>query len=244
MKVSHRARRENTFLARALRNRRVTVILSALIGVMFLRQVHFGMTCCHYTLTRILFAPGDDVLLQCGASYTGMPLAQEWWRLITSMFVHGGVIHLAANVLALLQLGYLLEGLFGSAAVAVSFSAGGTIAGLIAIASPGSAPGTEYVGASGAIFAIAGTLLVGLRGVRAPEHGVWPHRLSSRLVGCLAVNLVLGLLVSAVATWADLGFAIANTAHVAGLIAGVVIGLAMPLELRNNELSERMTGIR
>jgi rhomboid protease GluP len=224
----------------ALRHRRVTVLLMALILAMFVRQVQLAMTCCNYTLTRIAFAPGDDVLLRCGAAYTGMPL-NEGWRLITSMFVHGGLIHLAANTLALLQLGYLLEGLFGSVAIALSFSIGGTLAGLLTVAFPGSERGMVYVGASGAIFAIAGTLLVGLRRIRNVGYGDWPNRLSSRLVGCLAFNLVLGLVVSAVAAWADLGFAIANTAHIAGLVAGVLIGFALPLQLRQNDLTARMT---
>jgi membrane associated rhomboid family serine protease len=243
MKRRHLSRRVTAVLARRLRNRWVTSILTALIMAMFARQVQLAMTCCNYTLTRIAFAPGDDVLLRCGAAYTGMPLQQEWWRLIASMFVHGGVIHLAANVLALLQLGYLLEGLFGSASVVLSFSIGGSLAGLLAVAFPGSAHGMIYVGASGAIFAIAGTLLVGLRRVQTTGRKSWPQRLSSRLVGCLAFNLVIGLAISAFAAWADLGFAIANTAHIAGLGAGILIGLVMPLKLRDNELTERMTRI-
>ena len=243
MKRRHQSHRLAAVVSRYLRNRRVTMILTALILAMFLRQVQVAMTCCDYTLTRVAFAPGDDVLLRCGAAYTGMPLQQDWWRLVASMFIHGGVIHLAANTLALLQLGYLLEGLFGSTAVVVSFSLGGSLAGLIAVTFPGSERGMIYVGASGAIFAIAGTLLVGLRRLRALEHGGWPKRLSSRLVGCLAFNLVLGLAISALATWADLGFAIANSAHVAGLVAGVLIGFTLPLRLRENELSERMTRI-
>jgi rhomboid protease GluP len=226
-------------LTERFRNRRVTLFLTALICAMFARQVQLGLA-AHQSLTSIAFAPADDVLLRCGAAYTGMSLATEWPRLITSMFVHGGIIHLAVNTIALVQLGYLLEALFGAVALSASFWIGGIAAGGLAIAFPESAEGMVFVGASGAIFAIAGTLLVGLRKVTKAHAAVWSHRLSSRLVGCLAFNLILGLLVSAGAAWADLGFAIANTAHIAGLAAGVAIGFLLPLHLRDNELTRRL----
>jgi rhomboid protease GluP len=224
-----------------MRHRRVTLIFTALIVAMFVREVQLAMSCCGYSLKHLAAAPNDRVLLACGAAYTGMSLQHDWWRIVTSIFVHGGAIHLAANTLALLQLGYLLEALFGAPAMALSFSIGGIAAGLSAIVLPGSEKGVIYVGASGAIFAVAGTLLVGLRRVWTAEGATWSHRLSSRLVGCLAFNLGLGLVISAVATWADLGFAIANSAHVGGLVAGIVIGLLLPLKLRQNEATERLT---
>jgi membrane associated rhomboid family serine protease len=94
-----------------------------------------------------------------------------------------------------------------------------------------------YVGASGAIFALAGTLLVGLRRVtKASSGGGWSHQLSSRLVGCLGANFLLGLVISAIATWQDLGFVIANSAHAAGLATGIVIGLLIRPKLRREPL--------
>jgi rhomboid protease GluP len=225
-----------------VRHRRVTLFFTAIIGAVFVREVQLAIACCRYTLADIWLSPSEPVLRACGAAYTGMSLQHEWWRLITSIFVHGGAIHLAANVIALLQLGYLLEALFGGPAIALSFSIGGIAAGLAVIVFPDSA-GMVYVGASGAIFAIAGTLLVGLRRLTKASGSTWSHRVSSRLAGCLAFNFGLGLVVSAIAAWFDLGFAIANTAHVAGLITGIVVGLLLPLELRKNELTRRMTGI-
>lgn len=226
-----------------LRHRPVTLFFTAIILAVFVREVQLAMRCCGYTLADVALSPSEPVLRACGAAYTGMNLQHEWWRLITSIFVHGGAIHLAANVLALLQLGYLLEALFGAPAIALSFSIGGIVAGLAVIVFPDANPGMVYVGASGAIFAIAGTLLVGLRRMTKAEGSTWSHHVSSRLLGCLAFNFGLGLVVSAIAAWFDLGFAIANTAHVGGLITGIIVGLLLPLHLRKNELTRRMTGI-
>jgi rhomboid protease GluP len=224
------------------RYRPVTAILCALICTMFAYQIVVGLM-LHEPLGRILFAPGDNILRRCGAAYTGMWMAMQFPRLITSIFVHGGLVHLAANLIALWQLGALLEELFGAAPLTLSFAIGGIVAGSISVAGPGSPQGVTYVGASGAIFAIAGTLLVGLRSVSKLEGGQWSHGLSSRLLGCLGLNLILGLVVSAIATWADLGFAIAVTAHVVGLIAGVIVGLVTPMTLRDTPLTRRLMGV-
>lgn len=221
--------------------RRVTVVLCALICAMFAYQIFVGLT-LHHPLGRILFAPADDILMRCGAAYTAMPMAMEFPRLVTSIFVHGGLLHLAANLIALWQLGALLEELFGATALILSFAIGGIVAGVVSVAAPGSAPGVLYVGASGAIFAIAGTLLVGLRRVSKLHDAQWSQHLTSRLLGCLGFNLVLGLVVSAVAAWADLGFAIAVTAHVIGLVAGALVGLLLSMNLRDTPLTRSLMG--
>jgi rhomboid protease GluP len=223
------------------RYRRMTIALCALICVMFAYQIVVGIR-LEEALSRILFAPDDDILMRCGAAVTGMPLHAQW-RLITSMFVHGGLIHLAANLIALWQLGALLEELFGAPALILSFAIGGIVAGGVSVAGPGSAPGMLYVGASGAIFAIAGALLVGLRSVSKREGGQWSQGISARLLGCLGFNLVLGLVVSAIAAWADLGFAIAVTAHVVGLVAGLLVGLVTPMTLRDTPLTRRLMSV-
>jgi len=223
------------------RYRRVTVVLCALICAMFGYQIIVGLT-LHEPLGKILFAPGDGILMRCGAAYTGMSMAMDFPRLVTSIFVHGGLLHLAANLIALWQLGALLEELFGATSLILSFAVGGIVAGGISVAGPGSAPGVLYVGASGAIFAIAGTLLVGLRRVSRLHDAQWSQHLTSRLLGCLGFNLVLGLGVSAVAAWADLGFAIAVTAHVIGLIAGALVGQALSMSLRDTPLTRRLMG--
>lgn len=207
-----------------MKQRRIaTLILAGLILFMFARQMWIAHRCCGGPLQEIVTSPGTEALLYSGAAYTGMDLRDNWWRLVTSMFVHGGIVHLAFNLIALVQLGSLLESLFGARPVLLSFFLGGIAAslGTLILESP---DGTLYVGASAGVFAIAGTLLIGLRKLRKTHAGEWSRRLSSRLLGCVALNLVLGLGVSAATTMLGLGFVIANMAHIFGFVTGIAIG--------------------
>jgi membrane associated rhomboid family serine protease len=129
----------------------------------------------------------------------------EWWRLITSMFLHFGLVHLAMNMLALWFTGpdleyalgrgrfvalYLLSGLGGSAAVMLS--------------------GTDSItaGASGAVFGLFAALVIVLRRIGRSAAGVLP---------VLLVNLVV--------TFAVPGISIAG--HLGGLVAGAVVAWAL-----------------
>lgn len=219
----------------------VTVTLVVIIVIVFLHQVQvaagmFGGS----ALNALLKTTDEEALLRSGAAFSGMSLTSEGWRLFTSIFVHAGVLHIGFNVIALFSIGELLEGLFGARILILSFVIGGLTAALAVLAIPGLAPpGMVYMGASGSVFALAGTLLMGVRRVWQREQAVWSRNLSSRLVGCLAFNLALGLLVSAIATWIGLPFVIANSAHVGGLLGGAAVGL-LPLRMRQNDVAKRV----
>src|SRR5688572_26708613 len=80
----------------------------------------------------------------------------EWWRLVTSMFVHAGTLHLLVNVAGLAQIGVVLERLVGRPIVLAAFLTAGIFAGLVNLTTHPMATGT---GASGAIFGLYGLLL-------------------------------------------------------------------------------------
>lgn len=187
---------------------------------------------------EVLAYPDPEMLRDAGAAYTGMDLRQEWERIVASTFLHGGILHLMVNLAALMQLGYLLEVFFGTTTFAASFLLGAAGAALATFLVP-APPDIVYVGASGGIFAVAGTLIVGLRRIWREERARWSHRFSSRLTGCMAMNLVFGVAVSAVAASVGAGFVVANTAHVGGLLTGALIGL-LPLRMRRNDETLRI----
>ena len=83
----------------------------------------------------------------------------EWWRAATSMFVHTGMLPLAASVVGLLQIGFLAESLVGSLAFAAVYGAAGILAGIVSLSAN---PLAVNVGASGAIFGIYGLFLAAL----------------------------------------------------------------------------------
>ena len=79
----------------------------------------------------------------------------EWWRLVTSLFVHAGVLRLLANVIGLVSVGFMLERLVGRVAFAVTYIAAGVIAGIAELSAHQIAVNS---GASGAIFGVYGLL--------------------------------------------------------------------------------------
>src|ERR1035438_729288 len=65
-----------------------------------------------------MFSPSPDQLLHFGASHAGYVLQYgDWWRIVTAMFVHVGIIHLATNMWCLGNLGLLAEPMLGTAGV-------------------------------------------------------------------------------------------------------------------------------
>ncbi|MGW0942681.1 rhomboid family intramembrane serine protease [Streptomyces sp. NPDC002623] len=130
----------------------------------------------------------------------------QWYRLLTSMFLHGSVIHILSNMLSLWWIGGPLEAALGRvrylALYLVSGLAGSALTYLIA------APNEASLGASGAIFGLFGALAVLVRRQRLDMRPV---------IALLVINLVITF------GWAG----IAWQAHIGGLVAGVVIGFGM-----------------
>ncbi len=101
---------------------------------------------------------GDEpeTLLSWGASFGPRTTNGEWWRLVTSMFVHTGTLQLLVNAAALVQLGLILERLVGHATFAAVYFAAGLLASLVSLSDY---PMGISSGASGAIFGLYGLLL-------------------------------------------------------------------------------------
>jgi membrane associated rhomboid family serine protease len=83
----------------------------------------------------------------------------EWWRLLTATFVHSGALHLLANIIGLVQIGLILERLFGRAAFATVYLAAGLSSSLVSLFMH---PVNVSAGASGSIFGVYGLLLASL----------------------------------------------------------------------------------
>ena len=127
----------------------------------------------------------------------------EPWRLLTAMFVHGGFIHLALNMLALWMLGQSLEPLLGRARFLAIYLISG-LGGSVMVACL--APTTATVGASGAIFGLMAALLIIGRHIGANVSG---------LLVILGINFALGFFIGNIA-W---------QAHLGGAIVGALVAL-------------------
>ena len=98
-----------------------------------------------------LMDPTSADLIQSGANYGPKTLSGEYWRLLTCTFLHIGVIHLACNMWALWNVGFLVERLVGNVAFLVLYLVSGLLG---SIASLYWNPDVPSPGASGAIFGV------------------------------------------------------------------------------------------
>jgi rhomboid protease GluP len=169
--------------------------------------VFLGMTLASSTMMSF---PVRE-LIAWGANVGALTLQGEWWRLLTNVFVHGGIIHIAFNMWCLWNLGQLCESLYGRWTYAAIY----LICGLGAsLASAAWHPSVPSVGASGAIFGLAGALITALK---LGEFSVPRAALSGTLrsLGAFVVyNLIFGFVLPGVD----------NTAHIGGLITGLIVG--------------------
>jgi rhomboid protease GluP len=197
--------------ARALFSRATPVtyaLLGANVGVFFLMTVVFGGSEDRATL--IAFGAKTNWLLQSG----------EWFRLITPIFIHAGLLHLLLNSYALWVVGTQVEKLYGSARFLLIYllSGVGGVAGSYFGQIFMQKPDVPSVGASGAIFGLFGVLAVfGFR-YRSEMPPAIRRVMTAGVLPVIAVNLFIGF---------SIPF-IDNSAHIGGLLTGAALTLIIP----------------
>lgn len=133
-----------------------------------------------------------------GANNGGATTDGEWWRLLTCMFMHYGLIHLAMNMWALFQTGHLVERLLGRTLYILTYLGSGIIAGFASILWHGDK--IWSAGASGAVFGVYGALLgYMLREKHALPRGVFQPIVKSTLAFA-GYNILFGLALPASTT--------------------------------------------
>ena len=169
--------------------------------------VFLGMALSRVSITD----PTTEDLLRWGANSGGLTLSGDWWRLVTNVFLHIGIIHIALNMWCLWSLGAACESLYGSRTFAAVYLISGVSGSLASIAYH---PHVVSAGASGAIFGIAGALISSYYfGEFSTSRSVVSGSLRSVLVFA-GYNLVFG----AISGVTD------NAAHVGGLAGGLILG--------------------
>jgi rhomboid protease GluP len=163
-------------------------------------------------------ANGTGSFTARGALYGPDVAAGEWWRVVTSAFLHAGISHIAFNMFALFVIGRDVELLYGHVRMAIIYAfgiAGSGISVLLFSFNIGT------VGASGAIFALFGAVLAA--GLQLGKPG---RQLVQQTGGVIILNLLLGFtLFSGI---------VSNAAHIGGLVTGVVIGFALFMGTRKS----------
>ena len=175
----------------------------------------------------ILGGMGGESAYRLGVSSPyGIYYRHEWYRLITAMFLHGGLIHIGFNMMSLMQLGPALEELYGSSRYFFLYIFTGAFGFLVS-----SYTLHNSLGASGGLLGLVGAMLA----ITSKRGGSYMRELRSRLFSSVLILFVLG---------AIRGIAIDNWAHGAGLAAGFAIGKIFadrqPMNARERQIANAL----
>ena len=156
-----------------------------------------------------IFSPSGMDLLQWGANRRFETISGEWWRLLTSVFLHGGILHLFLNLSGLVMAAIFVEPFLGRKKYFILYILSGICGSLASI---WWYPNTISIGASGAIMGLYGAMLGLFMTNTIPKDdkkGVfW-------MIGIyVGINLLWGL-----------SGVIDNAAHIGGLVSGTLMGL-------------------
>jgi rhomboid protease GluP len=183
----------------------LTAVLIGVNGLVFLAMALSGVS---------LADPSIADLVRWGANNGRDTLHLQPWRMLTSNYVHIGLLHIALNMWCLWSLGTLAERVFDRWTYFLTYTFCGLAGSLVSVSLH---PTRIGAGASGAIFGLAGALISALYLGHLPVH---PSALKATLKSLLSFagyNLFFGAVVPA----------IDNSAHIGGLITGLALGAAL-----------------
>ena len=152
---------------------------------------------------------------------------EQWWRLVTAMFLHAGIFHIGMNLWCLFDLGPMAESLFTKSKFIVLYLVTGVIGFLFSLVW---SPGGVSIGASGAILGLVGVLIGA-----SFHHGGLGRTYRAQLWRWVIYIFIFGLF-----------FAVDNAAHLGGLASGLLLGYIVPQgepQTRNEEVLWDILGL-
>ncbi len=166
--------------------------------------------------------PSAQDLLKWGGNFLPNTVEQPW-RLVSSTFLHAGIVHLGFNMLGLAQLGPLTLRFYGTSGFFVIYAFAGILGSLSSLffaAKTGVA-----IGASGAVLGLLGAIMAGA--ITKRQHLGEDNAQSLIKMGCVfvVINLFLG--------FSQAG--IDNAAHIGGFIGGALAAVGLPEKFDHNE---------
>ena len=171
-----------------------------------------------------IMEPNGYVHIKWGSNFTALTLTGDWWRLVTNIFIHFGIIHIAMNMYCLYIVGVYLEPMLGKTKYIAAYLCTGILASLVSLW--WHKEGVNSAGASGAIFGLYGLFLALLTTKLIPER-VRKAQLQS--IGIfVAYNLIYGM-----------KGGVDNSAHVGGLISGFVIGYLYAISIKREKEDQK-----
>jgi membrane associated rhomboid family serine protease len=183
------------------------IFIGVNVGVFVLMSLAGGMS---------LMSTDDVVLREFGAKVNSLIDQQhEYWRFVTSIFIHIGLIHLLLNNYALWIIGQEIERIYGSARFVLLYLVTGVIGSLCSYYFK---PEAISAGASGAIFGLFGVMATFAFKYRNEIPAALRSEIKRRIIPIIFINLAFGFSVRIVD----------NSAHIGGLLSGVALALVIP----------------
>ncbi len=183
---------------------------SLLIGVNLLI---FTLECMLNRSVPLVFGMRNGVLIRLGSSLPApillnpvSPFRGEYWRWVTALFLHAGIVHIGFNMWVLFDVGPVVEQLFGRMKFLLFYLAAGVAGNIFA-----GYFGQNVVGASGAIMGLIGVLIA--YGVR--HKTAVAQQMRAQAIRFALYTLVFGFLMAGVS----------NAAHIGGMAAGFLLAL-------------------
>ena len=197
--------------------------LYATYGIMAINVIVFIMM----TVSGVsLLTPTGIDIIKWGGNHASFTLSGDWWRLISCVFVHIGIIHLVFNMYALFMIGVYLEPMLGKARFIAAYLATGICASVASLwwhKEP-----IASAGASGAIFGMYGVFLAFL------STNLIPKQVRDQLLKSIAIFIGYNLLYG-------MRSGVDNSAHIGGLLSGLVIGYIFYLGWKGENAGKKKT---
>jgi rhomboid protease GluP len=195
----------------------VTTVLLIVNIIMFAAELMGTLHAGKLGGLSILWGMDGETMFRLGSSFgPSVIVDHQWYRLITAMFLHGGLIHIGFNMMVLLDVGPVVEELYGSARYLFIYILSGALGFALSMFFH------PAIGASGALMGLIGVLIA----ATTKRTSLEAKALRSRLISWAISVFVMGYFIHA-----------DNVAHFGGLATGFLCGKIMPdrLPMNSNE---------
>ena len=185
------------------------------------------LVCVILFVSMYIWGNGSEdalTLLLFGANYRPFVQVGEVWRLLSSMFLHIGIIHLVVNMYSLYIIGRQLESFLGKWKYLAVYIGSGITGSLLSVVVHSSIS----AGASGAIFGLLGSLLYFGYHYRLYLGSV----LKTQVIPVIVINLLIGFMIPG----------IDNFCHIGGLVGGYLLTMALGVPGKKKK-SDRVNGL-
>ncbi|MGH4052431.1 MAG: rhomboid family intramembrane serine protease [Clostridium sp.] len=178
----------------------ITIGIIAINIMMYLVSAYMS-----YSVGGSIFNSNTNVLILLGAKVNTLIAEGQYYRLVTCMFLHGGIVHIGVNMYSLYAIGPMVEKVYGKAKFIAIYFVAGICASIFSYVFSTSVS----IGASGAIFGLLGAVLI----YAIKSKGKTGNSFIRSILSVIFINIFIG------ATLPNID----NFAHVGGLLGGMII---------------------